>query len=189
MTSPDPPRSSALFLLAAVAALVSIASAEAAQDPTRNCFWQLAHGRGAEITCEHPTWLTDEERSDLRKLTRDYLQDLRCTVSVRIQRLLVDDAMELTEHIFDAPPQPVACELQLRDSVMPISATFAPRVVIKQGKAVDATPGLADVKGVNGYLAWPVIQYVNRAPGIRAEMLRMINAYIEQNRSRAVARR
>ena len=183
---------SPLRLVPAVFALALAAGGVIAQpkpDSTQTCFWQLAHGRGAEIACDYPAWLTDDERADLRRLTRDYLQDVRCTVSIRVKRLLVDDAMELTEHVFQAPAQPVTCELQLKDSVLPVTASFAPKVVIKDGKAVEATPGLADVKGVSSYLAWPVVQYVNRAPGIRSEMLRMINAYLDNSRSRSLARR
>jgi hypothetical protein len=147
----------------------------AAEDPQSNCFWQLVHGRGTDLVCEHKAWITEEERADLKKLTREILQDVRCTVSINIKRVLVDDALELTDHVFQAPPQPVACEIATKDSALPITGTFAPRVVIKEGKAVEATPGLADVKGVTGVLSWPVVQYVNRAPGVRNEMLRMIN--------------
>lgn len=159
------------------------------QEQQRNCFWQLAHGRGAELACEHPAWLTEEERADLRKLTRDVLQDVRCRISVRIQRKLVDDALELTDHVFQAPPQPVACDVEMSSGPLRITATFAPRVVIAAGRATEATPGLADVKGVNSYLVWPVVQYINHAPSIRGEMLRMINAYLESAQPGALARR
>lgn len=64
-----------------------------------------------------------------------------------------------------------------RKSVIPLTATFAPHVVFKAGETVDATPGLANVEGVNSYLAWPVVQYVNRSYGIRRDMLAIINAY------------
>lgn len=158
-------------------------------NPERNCFWQLAHGRGSEMACEHHAWLSDQERDDLRKLTRELLQDARCVVTVRIRRVLVDDALELPDHVFQSPPQPVSCAITTKDSSFTITGTFAPKVVIKGGKAVEATPGLADVQGVNSYLAWPVVQYVNRAPGIQGEMLNMINLYMERSRTRADARR
>ncbi len=87
--------------------------------------------------------------------------------------------------MFAAPPQPVRCELETSDKPITIEATFAPRVVIKDGVAVDATPGLANVTGVNSYLAWPVVEYVNRSATVRDEMLKMINAYL----SMRVARR
>lgn len=183
--------------LSSAACLLSLwcllAGAAAADDPrreqTRNCLAQISGSRAPEIACDYPAWLTEEERADLKKLTRDMLQDLRCSVAIRIKRILVDDALELTDHVFQAPPQPVTCDLVLKDSTVEISGTFAPRVVIKEGKAVEATPGLADVKGVSSYLAWPVVQYVNHAPGIRKEMLRMINAYMEHVRPRVAGSR
>ena len=55
--------------------------------------------------------------------------------------------------------------------------TFAPQATFKDGIAVTATPGLANVEGVNRYLAWPVVQYVNYAPGIRREMAAIIDVY------------
>lgn len=177
-----------LLTVAVLMALAGASHAAERDDATRNCFWQLAHGRGAQLTCEHKAWITEEERADLKKLTRDILQDVRCSVAIDIKRSLIDDALELTEHVFQAPPQPVSCEISTKDSTIPITGTFAPRVVIKDGKAVEATPGLGDVKGVTSVLSWPVVQYVNRSPGIRTEMLRMINLYMEQSRSRRLAR-
>ena len=178
-----------LLTIAVAIAATGASRAASPEDPTRNCFWQLANGRGSQLTCEHKAWITEEERADLKKLTRELLQDVRCTVSVDIRRVLVDDVLELTDHVFLAPPQPVTCEIATKDSTIPITGTFAPRVVIKDGKAVEATPGLADVKGVGSVLSWPVVQYVNRSPGIRTEMLRMINVYIEHARARQLARR
>jgi hypothetical protein len=184
----------ATFIAAAALAVAAIPAAGRAAPPPaadnqRNCFWQLAHGRGAELVCEHRAWLTEVERNDLKRLTRELLTDVRCTVSVRIARKLIDDALDLTWHVFQAPPQPVVCTLDMSSGQLPITATFAPRVVIEGDRAVAATPGLADVKGVNGTLAWPVVQYVNHAPGIRTEMLRMINAYLDGVRPGALARR
>lgn len=179
---------SAAIHLTATAALAAPPQATA-QQMAQSCFQELAHGRGRELACTYPAWLTEQERSDLRKLTREMLQDARCTVTVRIERLAIDNALDLPDHVFQAPPQPVSCEITLKDSTMSITATFAPRVVIKGGVAVEATPGLADVQGINGYLAWPVVQYVNHAPGIRRDMLAMINAYMQRTRTRADARR
>ena len=46
--------------------------------------------------------------------------------------------------------------------------------------ATFATPGLGNVTGVNRYLSWPVVQYVNYSPGIRRDMIAIINAYRSQ---------
>jgi hypothetical protein len=98
-------------------------------------------------------------------------------VEVKIDRALVAPALGTADYEFTAPPQPVTCEIKTNASVITISGTFAPTVTFKDGVAVEGSPGLANVTGVNAYLAWPVVQYVNRAPGIRRDMLAMINAY------------
>jgi len=169
--------------LAAVAAISSIAAVSHAAGPAsrptvNNCFWELARGQGADLECDYPAWLADKERTELRRITRDQLQDARCTVSIRITRSLVMRALTDTDYTFEAPPQPVTCEITTKDKPIPIAATFAPRVVIKDGVAIDATPGMANVTGVNGYLAWPVVEYVNRSATVKGEMLKMINGYL-----------
>jgi hypothetical protein len=144
----------------------------------RNCFWQLRNGSSGEIACAYTSWLTDEERSDLKRITREFLLDARCKVDVRIERRLVREAMTVPDNVFTAPPQPVTCTIDTTKGALAITGTFAPRVVFKDGIAVEGSPGLADVKGVNGYLAWPVIQYVNRSARIRDGMLGMVNTYL-----------
>ena len=129
------------------------------------------------ISCDYTVLLTDEERFDLRRLTRGRLQDANCRVTVRIDRSIVQPALTEANHIFNAPPQPVVCTIQTRDTTFDVTGTFAPNVTFKDGLAVTATPGLANVKGVNSYLAWPVVQYVNYSPGIRRDMIAIINTY------------
>jgi hypothetical protein len=135
---------------------------------------------GLAISCEYMALLTEAERKDMRRLTRELLQDASCRVRVKITRNLVAPALAADDYDFTAPPQPVACEIKTQKSVIPLTGTFSPHVVFKAGQAVEATPGLANVEGVNSYLAWPVIQYVNRSPGTRRDMLAIINAYRAQ---------
>lgn len=168
----------ALVLTGATLLMIAGAAGAAPSATGRDCFTELARGRGADIVCEYPAWLTDQERDDLRRLTRELLQDARCTVSIKITRALVTRALTAANITFEAPPQPVACEITTSQQLVPIAATFAPRVVIKDGVAIDATPGMANVTGVNGYLAWPVVAYVNRSATVKTEMLKMINAYL-----------
>ena len=113
----------------------------------------------------------------MRRLTRERLKDASCRVTVRVSRDLVQPALTEPNHVFNAPPQPVVCTITTRDSTFDVTGTFAPHVTFKDGIAVTATPGLANVKGVNSYLAWPVVQYVNYSPGIRREMISIINVY------------
>lgn len=167
-----------------VAAIVAIvialpANPGSARQPAKitDCFWQLEHGRDREIDCLFPTRLTEVEKGDLRRLTRERLQDATCVVSIRIDRALLTAAIVADDLEFVAPPQAVRCELVTPDSRIPINGTFAPRISIRGGQAVDATPGLDNVDGVPSYLSWPVVQYVNRSSGIRDNVLTFINAY------------
>lgn len=172
----------AFVLVVGLAAEPSICAAVEAGNPYKvapeaTCFHQLVYGTSEELVCQHPVWMTDEERADVKRLTREYLLDAHCLASVKIARSKVDAALVASDTEFISPPQPVVCEVVTSSGHMPIKATFSPRVVFKGGFAVSATPGLGDVEGINKYLAWPVIQYVNRADRIETAMLAMINAY------------
>lgn len=158
----------------AVAGPMSLEDGYAAQ---ARCFEDLAKGRARDVVCEYPTLLRDEERAELVKLTLGYLKDARCIVSIRIERARVAQAVFAPDLVFEVPPQPVKCEIETSASVVAITATFAPRVVMKGGEAVEATPNLANVAGVNNYVARPVVEYINRSKLIRDRMLRMINQY------------
>jgi len=143
----------------------------------RNCFYQLLEATGAKIDCEHPAWLTEEEKADLTKLTRGYLLDASCTIKIAIERAKVDAALVGSDLTFESPPQPMTCVLMTSSGEMTIGGTFAPKVVFKDGTAIQATPGLAGITGINTYLAWPVVHYINNAERIGNPMKLMINAY------------
>jgi hypothetical protein len=154
-----------------------------------DCFAALRHLSGTRVACEHQAWMTEQERADLKAATRGYLLDARCVVSVDVDRRLVEEALVASNRTWTAPPQPVTCALTTSSGPMTIGGTFAPAVVFKDGFAVDASPGLAGITGVNSYLAMPVVAYVNHAPGIRSEMAKMINAFRSQPVGQQAARR
>jgi hypothetical protein len=142
-----------------------------------DCFAELESGKSREIACTFPMLLTRDERADLQRITRQYLQDVNCRLDVRIAREAVDQAISARDHVFQSPEQPVVCTVTTKSSTFDIKATFAPRVVFKNDIAIDASPGLANVTGVSRILSWPVEQYVNRGPGMRSSMLQIVNAY------------
>lgn len=143
----------------------------------KDCFEELERGTSAEFVCTYPVALAEQERKDLKRITREYLQDVICQVSVRIDRGMVERAVQDTDYVFEAPPQPVTCDVKTSKSNIHISATFAPRVTFKNGQAIEGTPGLENIQGVTRILSWPVKQYVNRAPHVRNTMVQIVNAY------------
>lgn len=166
-------------MAATVAADPKTAKPPPGEGGLRVCLASLA-GTEPIVSCAYTTFLTDEERADMRRLTRERLQDAVCRVTVKIDRALVAPALEKHNHEFTAPPQPVTCTISAKESSFDIQGTFSPKVTFKDGKAIYATPGLADVTGVSKVLSWPVVQYVNYSPGIRRKMLAIINAYRER---------
>lgn len=141
------------------------------------CLNALSDTAKPEVTCAYEAVLTDEERRDMARITRGLLVDAGCLVAVRVARDKLAPALAPGANTtFQAPPQPVTCEIKTSRGELHLKGTFAPKVVFKNGAAISATPGLANVEGVNSALAWPVVQYVNRSPGIGRQMIEIINA-------------
>jgi hypothetical protein len=164
----------------AVAALVGSTSraVEAAGPAPANCIAQLTSGSGPEVVCSYPTQLGEKERNELRRMTGDLFVDARCLVNVRIERRQITTALIKPDYVFQATPQAVTCEVIGKDERLPIAATFSPRIVLKGGRAVDAHPGMANLTGLNEFLADPLLQYINQSDAIRAQMVKMVNLYI-----------
>jgi hypothetical protein len=140
-----------------------------------DCFAELEQGTGEDIRCAWPVSLSDGERKDLKKASREYLEDVSCKVEIKIKRADVNQALTAADLVFESPPQPMSCDVTTYKGVTKISATFAPRVVFKGGQAVEGTPGLGNVTGVSKVLSWPVVQFVNRWPSVKRDMVKIIN--------------
>lgn len=177
-----------LVCLAVSAAAAIGAPAAGKTTPTpgmsEDCFDTLENGRGPDIVCAFPLRLTETERADLKKATREYLHDLECTMTIKIERAKVDEAIRAADLVFQSPEQPVICHVTTGDKAFDVTATFAPRVVFKGDKAVAASPGLGNVTGVTRALSWPVMLYVNYGPGMRANMIQVVNAYRDHARKK-----
>jgi hypothetical protein len=179
--------------LAWAAGLPVATPAQAAKSATMmGCFADLETGTSPDIVCDFPLQPSPTERAEMEKQTMGYLKDATCTVSIKIQRALVTAAIETPDHVFVSPPQPVACKITMPgkagpdktgDQFVNITSTFAPKVTMKGGVAVEATPGLGEVKGVSRVIAWPAVAYINRAGFLRTGMLRVVNAWVVHMRA------
>ncbi len=193
-----PPRIvAAAATLALIALTVPAEAAKPAAAPIaapNDCFADLMGGKSPDIVCTFPVRMTEEERAELEKTTRGYFKGATCMVSIRIDRALVAVTVDAVDHVFQAPPQPVTCDVtgQLSDKeppkTFPITGTFAPRVVLKDGRAIEATPGLGNITGVPRVVSWPVETWVNRGGTVRDGMLQVINAWLDHMRQRAPQR-
>ena len=170
------------------------ATARAAAPATmKACFAELERGTNQEIICQFPLQPSAAERDELEKQTSGYLKNVNCTVSIRIERALIAAAIAAPDYIFEAPPQPVACNVTMPgkkvadvigpDQMIPITGTFAPKVTIRDYVATQASPGLANVQGVSRIISLPVVAYINRAGFLRDGMLKTVNAWMVHMRA------
>jgi hypothetical protein len=161
----------------------------AARTPHKDCFAELLHGRGPELVCTFPVRMTDEELDNVRQATRGVLQNAFCEMEIRIKRSMIDVAVVTPDHVFEAPPQPVSCEVHTTKASFPVTFTFAPKVEFVGGQAVKASPQMANVQGVTSVLAWPVVTWVNRSSQIQDGMLQVVNAYLRRYGPRSASAR
>lgn len=159
--------------LTAAAAPVSAA----AEDRSADCYDQLEHGTAAEISCRVPLRLSPAEQAELEKGSRGYVKNVACLMTITLARAEIDAAIQADDIVFQSREQPVQCTVTTHKSTFDVTATFAPRVVIKGGVATEASPGLGNVKGVSRVLSWPVVQFVNRWPSIRSGFIQVVDAY------------
>lgn len=152
-----------------------------AEEMEADCLEQLTDGTAEEIVCAFPAVMSRDDRKSIRDLTRQIFRDARCMVSVKIARSVIDEALANPDSSLKAPPQNVKCEVITTKGRLPVEFTFAPVVEFQGGRAVTATPGMDNVTGVNSWLAWPVVAYVNSSSTIESIMLRVVNAYVERH--------
>lgn len=157
-------------------------SSQTPEQMEADCWQQFMESRSPEISCGFPAVMEKADREQVQKITRQLLKDAQCQITIKLERALLDAAVQAPDHTFVAPPQPVACEIDTSRGKLPVTFTFAPKIEIKAGKAVKATPGMANVTGVNSWLAWPVVVYINASGSIQDVMLRVVNAYLERKR-------
>lgn len=178
----------------ALLAVASLPGEAAPRASMSDCFADLEKGKSQQIVCEFPLQPSPAERAEMEKQTMGYVKNVACTVSIKVERASITTAINTPDYQFDAPPQPVACNVTMpghakapavaEDTIVPITGTFAPKVTIKDSVAVHATPGLNDVKGVSRIISVPVVAYVNRAGFLRDGMLKVINAWMVHMRGK-----
>lgn len=144
---------------------------------SEDCFAEVETGTGPDIACQFRLQPSASERAELETGSRGYVKDFACQLTVRIARAEIDTALAAADTAFKSPKQPVVCTITTYKSTFDVTGTFAPEVIFKNGVAISATPGLGNVAGITRVISWPVVQFVNRWPSVRAGMLTIVNAY------------
>jgi hypothetical protein len=154
---------------------------EQAQIMERDCLERLSAPSG-DVDCAFPTVMEEKDRATIQRITKEEFRDARCLVTVKLARTTISTALGTSDGRVTLPAQNVACVLETETGELPVSFTFAPVLDFKAGSAIRANPGMGGVKGVNAWLAWPVVAYINANSTIRSVMLKVVNGYIAQQR-------
>ncbi len=164
-----------MLLIAATASPAHAADEPAAEGP--DCFEEFLNGTAEEIACTFPTRMSADEKAEAEKYTRGLLKDASCVVEIELPRKLIAEALAATgDHVFEAPAQKSHCEVVTSKATFPVAMTFAPKVIFKEGIAIEATPNLDNVTGVPKALWWPVAYWVNSSNMIEDATLKIVNA-------------
>lgn len=168
-------------LLAAAAALplALAASVLRAGDGGEACLEALRDPEAASIACDVRFTLPAEERGTVRALTAGILRDASCLAAIDMPREDFVRAL-LREDLLEVPRQPVVCEIATEDEPIATRFTLSPKVWFAGGRAVRATPDMADLTGLPALLAGLVEDWVNESDAIEEAMVDAVNDYLAE---------
>lgn len=169
------------LLAAAVALPLALATAAAgAGDDGEACLEALRDPEAAAIACDVRFTLPEEERGTVRALTAGILRDASCVAAIDMPRADLIRAL-LREDLLEVPRQPVVCEIATEDEPIAARFTLSPKVWFAGGRAVRATPDMADLTGLPGLLAGLVEDWVNESDAIEEAMVNAVNDYLDES--------
>ena len=151
--------------------------ARAQDDVGRECIEQLSDPGVDRITCDVPFQLERRTRDDLMQITGGVIRDAGCLLSVGVERVTVFDALIHAQDL-TVPAQPVECDVETNRQPMRARFTLAPKVWFADGKAVRATPGVANVSGLPPILAILLTNWVNSDPQVQQAIVGWVNDYL-----------
>ena len=168
-------------LLAAAVALPLVAGAGAARAGADGeaCLEALRDPEAASIACDVRFTLPAEERGTVRALTAGILRDASCLAAIDMKREDFVRAL-LREDLLEVPRQPVVCEIATEDAPIAARFTLSPKVWFAGGRAVRATPDMADLTGLPALLAGLVENWVNESDAIEEAMVDAVNDYLDE---------
>lgn len=168
-------------LLAAAAALplALAASVLRAGDDGEACLEALRDPEAASIACDVRFTLPAEERGTVRALTAGILRDASCLAAIDMPREDFVRAL-LREDLLEVPRQPVVCEIATEDEPIAARFTLSPKVWFAGGRAVRATPDMADLTGLPALLSGLVEDWVNESDAIEEAMVDAVNDYLAE---------
>ena len=140
--------------------------------------------KGEDLTCAlTKTWAKSKiKEAESSKLTWGY-GDARCTVEIELSRAAILEAMSADDKKFRAPPHTANCVVESDGKLEKVTATLAPRITFKDGKAEKVWINLKSVEGPTAIKAtlFTAAELADRLGLFHKRMVRSVNRYIERH--------
>lgn len=110
----------------------------------------------------------------MNRLTAGLMRDTACQVRVSVARETVMQAL-LAAGTVKLPEQPAACAVATGGRPILTEFTLAPSVTFFAGEAIEASPGIGNLRGLPPSLANNLQVWLNSSTLVEAALLRGIN--------------
>lgn len=140
--------------------------------------------QGAPIRCDlAQTWYKEDinKAVQLGRLSWPF-DDARCSIELNVDRAILGKALTEASYTLKVPPQPAKCEVENEGARHAMSATLAPEVEFKDGKATEVTINVDKLDGnaVIRNTVWASWKLVNTFGLFQKEFVKGVNDYISK---------
>ena len=142
------------------------------------------NAKGDDLKCSlTKTWARSTiKAADSHKLSWAF-GDAQCSVDINLSRAVLVSAMTDEQKKLRVPPHTVNCVVEQDGKLEKVTATLAPKIVFKDGKADKIWVNLTNVEGPAGIKATlqTAAQLADTLGLFHRRMLKSINRYIERH--------
>lgn len=142
------------------------------------------NAKGDDLKCSlTKTWARSTiKAADSHKLSWAF-GDAQCSVDINLSRAVLVSAMTDEQKKLRVPPHTVNCVVEQDGKLEKVTATLAPKIVFKEGKADKIWVNLTNVEGPAGIQATlqTAAQLADTLGLFHRRMIKSINRYIERH--------
>ena len=188
----------ALSLLAITPAAAALDETQKEKDGLEACEKSLCEllvkreAAGDDLKCDlTKTWGRDKIKSGVEgKKLQWSLGDARCSVGLAAKRQSIVEALTKPEYELKLEPHMVKCEVEREKEVTTINISLAPRIQMKDGKAVKAWLGVGNIEAptaIKGAI-WTVAQMEETFGIFHSELIKDVNKFVHEKCPKRLAK-
>ena len=147
---------------------------------------------GDDLKCDlSKTWGKDKIKSGIEdKKLQWTLGDARCSVSLAAKRQSIVDALTKPDYELKLDPHTVKCEVEREKELTTINISLAPRLQMKDGKAVKAWLGVGNIEAPSAIkgVIWTVAQMEDTFGVFHSELIKDVNKFVYEKCPKRLAK-